>query len=150
MGTPSVALEKGKYSYDVETLINKLSSLPPRGSIARCLETFRNRLSLSDFALVFKEFARRGDWQRSLRLFKYMQRQLWCRPNDHIHAILIGVLGREALLDKCREVFDDMPANSVARTALSYTALINAYGRNGDHGTALELLAQMKVATILF
>ncbi|CAL9082069.1 unnamed protein product [Musa acuminata var. zebrina] len=144
LGNPSVAVEKGKYSYDVETLINKLSSLPPRGSIARCLEAFRHRLSLADFALVFKEFARRGDWQRSLRLFKYMQRQSWCRPNEHIHAILIGVLGREALLDKCLDVFDDMPAHSVPRTALSYTALINAYGRNGDHETALALLARMK------
>ncbi|KAG6494866.1 hypothetical protein ZIOFF_042648 [Zingiber officinale] len=144
LGNPSVALQKGKYSYDVETLINKLSSLPPRGSIARCLEAFRHRLSLADFAVVFKEFAMRGDWQRSLRLFKYMQRQSWCRPNEHIHAILIGVLGREALLDKCLDVFEDMQANSVPRSALSYTALINAYGRNGDHETALALLARMK------
>ncbi|KAL0293726.1 UNVERIFIED_CONTAM: Pentatricopeptide repeat-containing protein, chloroplastic [Sesamum angustifolium] len=28
LGNPSVTVEKGKYSYDVETLINKLSSLP--------------------------------------------------------------------------------------------------------------------------
>uniref|UniRef100_A0A1D1ZB86 Pentatricopeptide repeat-containing protein At1g74850, chloroplastic n=2 Tax=Anthurium amnicola TaxID=1678845 RepID=A0A1D1ZB86_9ARAE len=145
LGTPSVRVEKGKYSYEVETLIDKLSSLPPRGSIARCLESFKNRLSLNDFALVFKEFARRGDWQRSLRLFKYMQRQSWCRPNEHIHAIVIGVLGREALLDKCLDIFDhDMPAHAVPRTALSYTALINAFGRNGDHATALDLLDRMK------
>lgn len=52
LGNPSVTVEKGKYSYDVETLINKLSSLPPRGSIARCLDTFKNKLSLSDFSLV--------------------------------------------------------------------------------------------------
>ncbi|XP_008795952.1 pentatricopeptide repeat-containing protein At1g74850, chloroplastic isoform X1 [Phoenix dactylifera] len=144
LGNPAVAVEKGKYSYDVESLIDKLSSLPPRGSIARCLDAFRNRLSLSDLGLVFKEFARRGDWQRSLRLFKYMQRQSWCRPDEHIHAILIGVLGREALLDKCLDVFNDMPSHGVPRTALSYTALINAYGRNGDHSAALSLLAQMK------
>ncbi|XP_072969958.1 pentatricopeptide repeat-containing protein At1g74850, chloroplastic [Typha angustifolia] len=145
LGKPTVAVEKGKYTYDVETLINKLSSLPPRGSIARCLETFRHRLSLSDFALVFKEFARRGDWQRSLRLFKYMQRQVWCRPDEHIHAILIGVLGREGLLDKCLDVFADVPP---PRSALSYTAIINAYGRNADHESALRFLAQMKAERI--
>ncbi|KAJ0988239.1 hypothetical protein J5N97_006595 [Dioscorea zingiberensis] len=148
LGNPTIAVEKGMYSYDVETLINKLSSLPPRGSIARCLESFRNRLSLSDFTVVFKEFARRGDWQRSLRLFKYMQRQSWCRPNEHIHAILIGVLGREALLEKAHEVFDEMPSHAVARSALSYTALINAYGRNGFHERALELLSKMKAERI--
>lgn len=109
LGNPTITVEKGKYSYDVETLINKLSSLPPRGSIARCLESFKNRLSLNDFASVFKEFAQRGDWQRSLRLFKYMQRQIWCKPNEHIYTILIGVLGREGLLDKCQEIFEEMP-----------------------------------------
>lgn len=148
LANPSTQVQKEKYSYEVETLINKLSSLPPRGSIARCLETFRGRVSLSDFALVFREFARRGDWQRSLRLFKYMQRQLWCRPDEHIHAILIGLLGRESLLDKAREVFDEMPVYSVPRTVLSYTAVINAYARNGFHEPTLDLLAHMKAERI--
>ncbi|KAM1186312.1 hypothetical protein FF1_015488 [Malus domestica] len=144
LGNPSVTLEKGKYSYDVETLINKLSSLPPRGSIARCLDIFKNKLSLNDFALVFKEFAARGDWQRSLRLFKYMQRQIWCKPNEHIYTIMISLLGREGLLDKCAEVFDEMPSQGVVRSVFSYTALINAYGRNGQYETSLEFLDRMK------
>ncbi|KAH1117649.1 hypothetical protein GLYMA_17G094300v4 [Glycine max] len=141
---PSVAVEKGKYSYDVETLINRITALPPRGSIARCLDPFKNKLSLNDFALVFKEFAQRGDWQRSLRLFKYMQRQIWCKPNEHIYTIMITLLGREGLLDKCREVFDEMPSNGVARTVYVYTAVINAYGRNGQFHASLELLNGMK------
>ncbi|XP_017420370.1 pentatricopeptide repeat-containing protein At1g74850, chloroplastic [Vigna angularis] len=141
---PSLTVEKGKYSYDVETLINRLTALPPRGSIARCLDPFKNKLSLNDFALVFKEFAQRGDWQRSLRLFKYMQRQLWCKPNEHIYTIMITLLGRESLLDKCREVFDEMPSNGVARTVYAYTAIINAYGRNGQFQASLELLDAMK------
>ncbi|XP_042502341.1 pentatricopeptide repeat-containing protein At1g74850, chloroplastic [Macadamia integrifolia] len=144
LGNPSVTVEKGKYSYDVETLINKLSSLPPRGSIARCLDIFKNKLSLNDFASVFKEFAQRGDWQRSLRLFKYMQRQIWCKPNEHIYTIMIGVLGREGLLDKCAEIFEEMPTHGVARSVFSFTALINAYGRNGQYQTSLELLDRMK------
>ncbi|XP_020522408.1 pentatricopeptide repeat-containing protein At1g74850, chloroplastic isoform X2 [Amborella trichopoda] len=144
LGNPSVTVEKGKYSYDVETLINKLSSLPPRGSIARCLDAFRNRLSLADFALVFKEFALRSDWQRSLRLFKYMQRQLWCKPNEPIYALMLGILGREGLLDKCSEVFEEMPTQGVPRSALSFTALINSYGRNGQHEVTLHLLGRMK------
>ncbi|KAM1981999.1 hypothetical protein FF1_039013 [Malus domestica] len=144
LGNPSVTLEKGKYSYDVETLINKLSSLPPRGSIARCLDIFKNKLSLNDFALVFKEFAARGDWQRSLRLFKYMQRQIWCKPNEHIYTIMISLLGHEGLLDKCTEVFDEMPSQGVVRSVFSYTALINAYGRNGQYETSLEFLGRMK------
>lgn len=144
LGNPSVSVEKGKYSYDVESLINKLSSLPPRGSIARCLDIFKNKLSLNDFALVFKEFAGRGDWQRSLRLFKYMQRQIWCKPNEHIYTIMISLLGREGLLDKCLEIFEEMPSQGVARSVFSYTALINAYGRNGRYETSLELLDRMK------
>ncbi|CAL4945193.1 unnamed protein product [Urochloa decumbens] len=135
-------------SYEVESLIDRLSNLPPRGSIARCLETARHRLTLQDFAAVYREFSRRGDWQRSLRLFKYMQRQSWCRPDEHIHAIVIGVLGRQgpALLDKCLEVFHDLPAES--RTALSYTSLIAAYARNALHEEARALLDQMKAAGV--
>ncbi|XP_023000839.1 pentatricopeptide repeat-containing protein At1g74850, chloroplastic isoform X1 [Cucurbita maxima] len=144
LGNPSVIVEKGKYSYDVETLINKLSSLPPRGSIARCLDIFKNRLSLNDFSLVFKEFAARGDWQRSLRLFKYMQRQIWCKPNEHIYTIMISLLGREGLLEKCSEIFDEMASQGVIRSVFSYTALINAYGRNGQYEISLELLERMK------
>ncbi|CAI0549565.1 unnamed protein product [Linum tenue] len=144
LGNPSVVVEKGKYSYDVETLINKLSSLPPRGSIARCLEVFKNKLSLNDFSLVFKEFALRGDWQRSLRLFKYMQRQIWCKPNEHIYTIMISLLGREGLLEKCTEIFDEMPSHGVARSVFSYTALINSYGRHGHYEVSLQLLERMK------
>ncbi|KAL8123491.1 hypothetical protein AgCh_011462 [Apium graveolens] len=149
LGNPSVTVEKGKYTYDVETLIDKLSSLPPRGSIARCLDAFKNKLSLNDFAQVFKEFAHRGDWQRSLRLFKYMQRQIWCKPNEHIYTIIIGVLGREGLLDKCSEVFDEMPGQGVARSVFSYTSIINAYGRNGKYEASLELLNRMKKEKVL-
>lgn len=144
LGNPSVTLEKGKYSYEVESVINKLSSLPPRGSIARCLEIFKNKLSQNDFALVFKEFAQRGDWQRSLRLFKYIQRQIWCKPNEQIYTIIISLLGREGLLEKGREVFDDMPSHNVARSVFSFTAMINAYGRNGHYEVSLELLGKMK------
>lgn len=149
LGNPSVTVEKGKYTYDVETLIDKLSSLPPRGSIARCLDAFKNKLSLNDFAQVFKEFAHRGDWQRSLRLFKYMQRQIWCKPNEHIYTIIIGVLGREGLLDKCSEVFDEMPGQGVARSVFSYTSIINAYGRNGKYEASIELLNRMKKEKVL-
>ncbi|WOG99517.1 hypothetical protein DCAR_0518870 [Daucus carota subsp. sativus] len=149
LGTPSVTVEKGKYTYDVETLIDKLSSLPPRGSIARCLDAFKNKLSLNDFAQVFKEFAHRGDWQRSLRLFKYMQRQIWCKPNEHIYTIIIGVLGREGLLDKCSDVFDEMPGQGVSRSVFSYTSIINAYGRNGKYEVSLELLNRMKKEKVM-
>ncbi|KAK7857254.1 pentatricopeptide repeat-containing protein [Quercus suber] len=143
LGNPSVTVEKGKYSYDVETLINKLSSLPPRGSIARCLEMFKNKMSLNDFALVFKEFAQRGDWQRSLRLFKYMQRQIWCKPNEHIYTIMISLLGREGLLDKCREVFDEMPGQGVARTVFAY--LVETFGKLGKLEKVSGLLKEMEL-----
>ncbi|KAG8098809.1 hypothetical protein GUJ93_ZPchr0013g37425 [Zizania palustris] len=151
IGSPSgaaVAVDPGGLSYEVESLIDRLSNLPPRGSIARCLETARHRLTLQDFDAVYREFSRRGDWQRSLRLFKYMQRQSWCRPDEHIHAIVVGVVGRQgpALLDKCLEVFHDLPFES--RTALSYTSLIAAYARNALHEEARELLDQMKAAGV--
>ncbi|GER50029.1 pentatricopeptide repeat-containing protein [Striga asiatica] len=148
-GNPSVTVEKGKYSYEVETLINNLSGLPPRGSISRCLEPFRNKLSLSDFTNVFREFAQRGDWQRSLRLFKHMQRHIWCKPNEHIYSLVIGILGREGLLDKSAEIFEEMEMDSVPRTVLSYTAIINTYGRNGQYEVALELLERMKKERVL-
>ncbi|CAN1183058.1 Pentatricopeptide repeat-containing protein At1g74850, chloroplastic [Linum perenne] len=148
LANPSFEVEEGKYSYEVETVINKLCSLPPRGSIARCLENFKSKLSLNDFALVFKEFAQRGDWQRSLRLFKHMQRQIWCKPNEHIYTIIISLLGRQGLLDKCTEIFDDMPTHGVARSVFSYTALINSYGRQGKYDVSIQLLKRMKAEKV--
>ncbi|KAH9329592.1 hypothetical protein KI387_001700 [Taxus chinensis] len=144
LGNTSAIAEKGKHSYDVESVINKISNLPPRGSIARCLDVYKKKLSLNDFSLIFREFAQRGDWQRALRLFKYMQRQQWCKPNEHIYTIMIGILGREGLLDKCSEIFEEMPGQGVGWDVYSFTALINAYGRNGQHETSLHLLARME------
>ncbi|KAG8100613.1 hypothetical protein GUJ93_ZPchr0013g35356 [Zizania palustris] len=99
---------------------------------------------LLDFATVCREFSRHDDWQCSLQMFKYMQHQSWCRPDEHIHVIVIGVLGRQgpALLDKCLEVFYDLPSES--RTVLSYMSLIAAYAHNMLHEEAHELLDQMK------
>jgi pentatricopeptide repeat protein len=81
---------KGKYSYDVENVINHLTSLAPRGSIARTMDVYRNKLTMQDFALIFREFAQRSDWQKALRLFKYMLRHQWCKPNEHVYTIMIG------------------------------------------------------------
>jgi len=81
---------KGKYSYDVENAINNLTSLAPRGSIARTMEGFKNKLTMHEFSLIFREFAQRSDWQKALRLFKYMQRHQWCKPNEHVYTIMIG------------------------------------------------------------
>nr|CAD1839520.1 unnamed protein product [Ananas comosus var. bracteatus] len=125
LGKPTVAVEKGKYGYDVETLIDKLSSLPPRGSIARCLEAFRQRLSLADFALVFRDGSR-GAARRA-------------HPR-HPHR-------RAGPRGPARQVPRRLPRHAGPlrpRTALSYTALVNAFARNGDHAAALSLLAQMR------
>ncbi|KAI5070376.1 hypothetical protein GOP47_0014719 [Adiantum capillus-veneris] len=140
----AVRVEPGKYSYDVENALNQLSALAPRASIARCMDSYRNKLSMKDFSLIFREFGQRGDWERALRLFKYMQRQQWCKPHEHIYTILIGILGREGLLDRCSEIFEEMPSQNVEWNAYSFTALINAYGRNGQYEASLHLLARMK------
>jgi len=133
-----VVVEKGKYSYDVETLINKPSRLTPRGSVARCLDVLKNKLSSKDFALVFKEFSQRGDLQRSLRLFKHMQRPIWCKPNDHFYTIMMFVRSRRPP-EKCSDIFEEMGARGVPSTAL-----INSYGRNGKCEVSLELAERMK------
>ncbi|KAG6573032.1 Pentatricopeptide repeat-containing protein, chloroplastic, partial [Cucurbita argyrosperma subsp. sororia] len=57
-------------------------------------------------------------------------RQIWCKPNEYIYAIVISLLGCEGLLN-CSEIFDEMSSQGVIRSVFSYTALINAYGRNG-------------------
>ncbi|CAI5954678.1 unnamed protein product, partial [Closterium sp. NIES-64] len=97
-----------------------------------------------DFALIFKEFAQRGDWIRAMRLFKYMQRQQWCAPNEYIYTIMIGIMGREGMLDRAQELFEEMPEHGVEWNVYSFTALINAYGRNGMYERSLDLLARMK------
>eukprot|EP00850_Spirogloea_muscicola_P018764 SM000175S03311 [mRNA] locus=s175:257026:269190:+ [translate_table: standard] len=125
-------------------VINQLSSLAPRGSISRCMESYRHRLTLQDFSLIFREFAQRGDSQRALRLFKYMQRQQWCKPNEHVYTIMIGIMGRDGLVEKASELFEDMPRSGVPWNVYSFTALINAYGRNGLYDWSLDLLARMK------
>ncbi|CAI5958976.1 unnamed protein product [Closterium sp. NIES-65] len=187
----------GKIPYELEAVISNLVSLAPRGSISRCMETFKGKLTLPDFALIFKEFAQRGDWIRAMRLFKYMQRQQWCAPNEYIYTIMIGIMGREGMLDRAQELFEEMPENSmewnlpcasclsispllphplppptffsssplsgregmldraqelfeempehgVEWNVYSFTALINAYGRNGMYEQSLDLLARMK------
>eukprot|EP00250_Pteridium_aquilinum_P015129 c22399_g1_i1 orf=446-3445(-) len=140
----AIRVEPGKYTYDVENAINQLSSLAPRASITRCMDGYRNKLSMKDFSLIFREFGQRGDWERALRLFKYMQRQQWCKPHEYIYTIMIGILGREGLLDRCSEIFEEMPSQGVDWNVYSFTALINAYGRNGQYEASLHLLSRMK------
>jgi pentatricopeptide repeat protein len=57
---------------------------------------------------------------------------------------MIGILGRERLLNKCSEIFEEMSSQDVGWNVYSFTALINAYGRNGQYETSLHLLARMK------
>jgi pentatricopeptide repeat protein len=46
-------------------------------------------------------------------------------------------------------VFDEMPRYGVPRNVYSYTALINAYGKNAQYPRSLELLADMKRAHVM-
>jgi pentatricopeptide repeat protein len=48
------------------------------------------------------------------------------------------------MLDKASELFEEMPSNDVEWNVYSFTALINAYGRNGQYEASLHLLARMK------
>lgn len=50
---------------------------------------------------------------------------------------------------QAQEVFDEMPRYGVPRNVYSYTALINAYGKNAQYPRSLELLADMKRARIM-
>eukprot|EP00897_Mesotaenium_endlicherianum_P009006 jgi/Mesen1/8133/ME000437S07230 len=91
-------VEKGRYSFEVENVINSLIALAPRGSIARMMDSYKNRLTMQPLA----------------------------SPS-------IGVrTRREGMLDKALELFEEMPENDVEWNVYSFTALINAYGRNGS------------------
>ena len=57
---------------------------------------------------------------------------------------MISFLGRKGLLENCSEIFDEMASQGVIRSMFSYTALINAYGCNGQYETSLALLERMK------
>lgn len=59
-------------------------------------------------------------------------------------AEVTGIMGREGMLDKASELFEEMPMSDVEWNVYSFTALINAYGRNGQHEASLHLLARMK------
>ncbi|CAI5469683.1 unnamed protein product [Closterium sp. Yama58-4] len=52
--------------------------------------------------------------------------------------------GREGMLDRAQELFEEMPEHGVEWNVYSFTALINAYGRNGMFERSLDLLARMK------
>eukprot|EP00271_Cylindrocystis_brebissonii_P006030 TRINITY_DN18561_c2_g3_i1.p1 TRINITY_DN18561_c2_g3~~TRINITY_DN18561_c2_g3_i1.p1 ORF type:complete len:894 (+),score=152.67 TRINITY_DN18561_c2_g3_i1:401-3082(+) len=137
-------VQAGKYSYELESLMNELNTLAPRASISRSMEPYKGKLTMQDFALIFREFGLQGESHRALRLFKYMQRQSWCTPTEHIYTILIGMMGREGDLAKASELFGEMYEQGVPWNVYSFTALINAYGRNGKYEHSLELLADMK------
>eukprot|EP00252_Welwitschia_mirabilis_P004017 TRINITY_DN1415_c0_g1_i1.p1 TRINITY_DN1415_c0_g1~~TRINITY_DN1415_c0_g1_i1.p1 ORF type:complete len:950 (+),score=168.14 TRINITY_DN1415_c0_g1_i1:298-3147(+) len=136
--------DESKYSYYVESVIDDLRNLPARASVTRGLEHYKSKLTLNDFAVIFRELGGCGEWQRCLKLFRYMQRQQWCKPNENIYTLMIGILGREGLLDRCAEIFEEMPEDGIRWSVYSFTALINAYGRNGQYETCLHLLARMK------
>ncbi|KAL3686004.1 hypothetical protein R1sor_004026 [Riccia sorocarpa] len=110
--------------------------------LTRTAEIFGNQSSLWD--QMMKQLERRGSRGKALQLFQFLQVQNTCKLSEHNYLTIIGILSRDGKLALAREVFDGMKDAQVARTVLSFTALICGYAKQGLAKKALEVYKLMQ------
>ncbi|KAL2641609.1 hypothetical protein R1flu_009196 [Riccia fluitans] len=132
-----------------EELVNKaviefLASSGDRAAavLTRSAEVFGNQSSLWD--QMMKQLERRGARAKALQVFHFLQGQDICKLSEHNYLTIIGILSRDGKLALAREIFDGMKGAQVARSVLSFTALICGYAKQGLAKKALEVYKLMQ------
>ncbi|CAI5503373.1 unnamed protein product [Closterium sp. Naga37s-1] len=105
------------------------------------------RLVKPDMLLALQELQRQQQWRLAARVFEHVRTEHWYKPDADLCARMINCLGLAGRITDAQALFratqeeDGMPPCSP-----TYTALLAAHCRSGDHRSGREVLGRMREA----
>ncbi|KAL5990875.1 hypothetical protein ACLOJK_011780 [Asimina triloba] len=116
-------------------------------STSKLEEVFYKRLSRllkADVIAVLDELRRQNEWEMALKVFKFVQKEVWYSPDLSLYSDMIMVLGRNKLIEIAEELFSELKKEGLKPDTRAYTEMIGIYLRMGMVEKAMETYTLMK------
>lgn len=110
------------------------------------LTTKLSRLLKADLMDTFTELRRQNELDLALKVFEYLRKESWYKPDLSFYSDMILLLGKNKHIQKVEELFDDMKKEGLQPDTRAYTELIGAYLNVDMVGRAMETYEAMKAS----
>ncbi|KAI3885532.1 hypothetical protein MKW92_009733 [Papaver armeniacum] len=110
-------------------------------------EVFSNRLSRllkEDLIATLTELQRQNELELSLKVFGFVRKELWYKPDLSLYSDLIYMFGKNKLIEKAEELFLELQREGLKPNTRTYTEMIGAFIQVDMIEKAMSLYASMK------
>ncbi|KMT15823.1 hypothetical protein BVRB_3g057920 isoform B [Beta vulgaris subsp. vulgaris] len=122
----------------------KLAKSPAK--LQQVFDTKIARLLKADLLDTLTELQRQNELDLALKVFDFVKKESWYSPNVSLYYDMILLLGKNKLIDKAEELFDELKKEGLQPDVRAYTELIGVYFQVDKVGKAMETYNEMKAS----
>eukprot|EP00249_Psilotum_nudum_P022707 c28615_g1_i2 orf=65-1681(+) len=122
---------KKKHGKRISSILEALEANP---DIDDALNAWKGKLCAKEQSIVLHE---QQNWEAAVKLFSWFKRQDNYAPNVFLYNIMFRTLGRGRRWDLLNSFWEDMLRDGIVPTNVTFSTLIDAYGKAGLKEDAL-------------
>lgn len=102
------------------------------------------RLIKADVEAVLAELQRQNEWEIALKVFAFIQKEVWYKPDLSLYSDVILMLGKNKLIDIAEQLFSKLKEEGLQPDTAVYTEMIGAYLQVGMVDKGMDTYRLMK------
>lgn len=129
--------------------IQAVQSLKLAKSSIKLEEIFSSRVSRllkSDLLDTLAELQRQGELDLTLKVFEFIRKEVWYKPDLSLYSDMIMMLGKKKLIEMAEGLFSELKKEGLEPDTRVYTEMIGAYLQVGMTEKAMEMYGLMKAS----
>ncbi|KAJ9701647.1 hypothetical protein PVL29_006842 [Vitis rotundifolia] len=129
--------------------IQAVQSLKLAKSSIKLEEVFSSRVSRllkSDLLDTLAELQRQGELDLTLKVFEFIRKEVWYKPDLSLYSDMIMMLGKRKLIEMAEGLFSELKKEGLEPDTRVYTEMIGAYLQVGMTEKAMEMYGLMKAS----
>ncbi|KAL4193671.1 hypothetical protein AMTRI_Chr06g200700 [Amborella trichopoda] len=146
-GGPRKPLWRGKVmSTEAIQAVQSLKLAKSTSNLEAVFATKLGRLIKADLLATLTELQRQNEWEIALKVFEYLRKEVWYKPDLSLYRDMIFLFGRNKMIGIAEELFYQMKSEGLQPDTRAYTEMIGAFLQVGMVEKAMETYASMKDA----
>ncbi|XP_077229270.1 protein THYLAKOID ASSEMBLY 8, chloroplastic-like [Tasmannia lanceolata] len=127
--------------------IQAVQSLKLANSSSKLEEVFDSRISRllkADLIATLVELQRQNEFQIALKVFEFVRKEVWYKPDLSLYCDMIFVLGKNKLIEIVEKLFFELKQEGLKPDTRAYTEMVGAFLQVGMVEKAMEMYRLMK------
>ncbi|XP_057958004.1 pentatricopeptide repeat-containing protein At1g62350-like isoform X2 [Malania oleifera] len=119
---------------------------PSSSKLEEVFNTRLKRLLKADLLGTLVELQRQNDLDLALKVFEFVRKEVWYKPDLYLYCDMIQMLGKNKLIEKAEELFFELKKEGLEPNTRAYTEMIGAFLQVGMVENAMETYGLMKAS----